>query len=138
MGGNHTFRIKKNRQDSVGWLLRYQKIDVESTGVHLCINNLKFDYKQAHVIKCGICKGNPHFRAHRQFTTANLDLPARGRPGPAGPGTSLSRTSPSAGPRPLIDAHFPFRLRYTYGLSRTLFLVRFLFGLRYSLALASY
>jgi len=54
VGANHAFRIKKTRQKFVGWFSRYQKIDVESTGVYLCINNLKFDHEQDHVIKCGI------------------------------------------------------------------------------------
>ena len=48
------FEQKKIYPDFIGWFLRYQKIDIESTGVHLCINNFKFDYKHDHVMKCGI------------------------------------------------------------------------------------
>ena len=87
--------------------------------------------------KVETCKGNPHFCTHYQFTTANLDSP-----GPVGCNASLPRTSPPAGPRPNrrphVDAHLPDRLMYLYGLSRTLFLVRFLFGSCCSLALASH
>src|SRR5437879_2059281 len=90
----------------------------------------------------GDCKGNPHLRTHHQLTTAKFASPARGRPGPAGRSISLPRTSLPADPRPdlrpLVDAHFPSGLMYIYGLSRTLFLVRFLFALRCSLALASH
>ena len=95
-----------------------------------------------HISHTPHCKGNPHFHTHYQLTTADLDSPARGRPGPVGRNASLPRTSPPAGPRPNrrphVDAHLPDRLMYLYGLSRTLFLIRFLFGSRCSLALASH